>query len=84
LSGFRWSASNRQLAMLFAPLVAVIFAGWYLLPPAGSVILGAVVTVPAAFYSLKALCTMIPMNRLPRPAQKLARVFRLHPVGSNP
>jgi PST family polysaccharide transporter len=83
LTGFRWSASNRQLALLFAPLVAIIFAGRYLLPPAAAMVLGSAVTLPTGVYALKQLCTMIPMERLPRAAQKLARFFRLSPVNIN-
>jgi antigen flippase len=80
LTGFRWSAANRQLALLFMPLVALIFAGWYVLPPMGAVILGAVVTVPTGVYSLKTVCTLIPMERLPRIAQRLIRFLRLSPA----
>jgi antigen flippase len=80
LSGFRWSSSNRQLALLFIPLVGVIFIGWYLLPLAGAVILGTVVTLPTGIYSLKLLCTLVPLDRLPRAAQKLVRLFRLAPA----
>jgi antigen flippase len=80
LTGFRWSGANRQLALLFMPLVALIFAGWYVLPPMGAVILGAVVTVPTGVYSLKTVCTLIPMERLPRIAQRLIRFLRLSPA----
>jgi PST family polysaccharide transporter len=82
LSGFRWTAPNRQLALIFGPLVAVVFAGWYLLPPAAAVGLGALVTLPAGYYSLKSLCAMIPMERLPRVVRKLAGLLRLHPANN--
>ncbi len=77
VSGFRWSAANRQLAVLFLPLVAAVFAGWYLLPPWVAVILGVVVTLLAGIYSLKTLCTLMPLERLPQSAQRLLRFFRL-------
>ena len=33
LSGFRWSAANRQTGLLFLSLIAVVFCGFYVLPP---------------------------------------------------
>ena len=35
LSGFRWSATNRQTGLLFLSLIAVVFCGFYLFPPPG-------------------------------------------------
>jgi len=80
LTGFRLSAANRQLALLYMPLVAIIFVAGSVLPLAGAVALGVVVTVPTGIYSLKMLCALVPMERLPRAAQKLIRFFRLAPA----
>jgi PST family polysaccharide transporter len=80
LTGFSWSAANRQLAFLFAPLVAVVFAGWYLLRPVPAAVLGIVVTVPVAIYSAKTLLRLIPFERLPRMARKVIRLLRLAPA----
>jgi len=79
LTGFSWSAANRQLALMFAPLVALVFAGGYLLPRIPAAILGLVVTIPVAIYSAKTLFRLIPFERLPRPAQKVIRMLRLAP-----
>jgi PST family polysaccharide transporter len=83
VSGFRWSAANRQLAVLFLPLVAAVFAGWYFLPNWVAVVLGVVVTLLAGIYSLKTLCTLIPLERLPQSAQRLLRFFRLAPSNTH-
>ena len=56
LSGFRWSAANRQLALLFLPTVAAVFVSWYLLPRSGAMVLGAVLTLLAGLYAAKTLC----------------------------
>ncbi len=83
LTGFHWSVANRQLALLFVPLVAVVFAAWYLLPPIPAAILGLAFTVPTGIYSLKTLCKLIPLERLPRSAQKMIRLLRLAPANPN-
>lgn len=77
LSGFRWSATNRQLALLFVPLVGVVFASWYFLPHNIATILGVIVTLGLGVYSARALCTLIPRERLPHPVQKMLRLLRL-------
>jgi len=77
LSGFRWSKANRQLAFLFVPLVATVFVSWYFLPRAAVAIAGAAITIGAGVYSLKTLCKLIPLERLPRVVQKLVVLFRL-------
>jgi len=79
LSGFRWSSESRKLALLFGPLVAVIFIAGYLLAPVPAAILGAAITIPAGVYSLKLLCQLVPWARLPRSAQKLLKLLRLAP-----
>jgi antigen flippase len=83
LSGFRWSAANRQLALLFVPLVALVFLGWYFLNRNLAAILGVVITIPTAIYSAKTLFKLIPFERLPRPAQKMIRLLRLAPANTN-
>ncbi len=79
LSGFRWSPASRQLGLLFLPLVVVVFATGSLLPPLAAAIFGLAVTLPAGFYSIRMLCRLVPLERLPRPAQKLIRLLRLAP-----
>jgi PST family polysaccharide transporter len=76
-SGFRWSAANRKLGLVFAPLVAGVFVSWYFLPRIPAVILGAVITVLAGIFSLRTLCTLIPFKRLPRPVQRLLTACKL-------
>ena len=79
LSGFRWSAANRHLALVFVPLVGAVFVSWYYLPRMAATILGVAVTLALGLYSAKALCTLIPPERLPQGVQKALRWFRLSP-----
>src|SRR5262249_75409 len=83
LTGFHWSLANRQLAFLFVPLVAIVFAAGYLLSPIPAAILGIVFTIPTAIYSLRTLCRLVPLERLPRSAQKMIRLLRLAPANTN-
>jgi antigen flippase len=80
LSDFRWSTANRHVGTLFALLSAAVFGSWYVLPPALSMIFGAVVTLCAGVYSLKTLCSFVPMQRFPRAVQKLVSFLHLVPA----
>jgi PST family polysaccharide transporter len=81
LCGFRISASNRRLGLLFVPLIAVVFTSWYCLPHLAAGILGAVATLSAGIYSLKTLCGLVPWERLPGFVQKLIAVFHFTTPG---
>ena len=83
VSGFRWSSANRQLALLILPTVAAVFAGWYLLPRSGAMVLGGVLTLLAGLYSAKTLCALVPLERFPMLARKLILFFRLAPSSTN-
>jgi PST family polysaccharide transporter len=80
LSGFRWSASNGRTALLFVPLIAGVFVAGFYLSVLVTTALGTVATVVSGIYSLKTVCTLVPMARLPRAAQKLLKVLRLAPA----
>jgi enterobacterial common antigen flippase len=79
LTAFRWSAPNRQLALLFVPLVAVVFGGWYLPSSAAALMIGVAATLASGIYSLRTLCRLLPLERLPQAAQKIIRLLRLTP-----
>jgi PST family polysaccharide transporter len=79
LSGFHWSAANLRLAAIFLPGIVAVFVGWYFLPPSAAMISGAVITLLVGIFSLKTLCTLVPLKRFPKPAQKIILFFRLAP-----
>ena len=83
LSGFRWSPANRQLALVFLPVVALVFVSRMFLPYWAAVTLGVVLTLAAGVYSIKMLCTLVPLERFPKAVQKVILFFRLATPGAN-
>jgi len=79
VSGFRWSAANKQIGLLYGPLITVAFMGWYWLPRWTLVVGGTGITLVAGIYSLKQLCTLVPLARLPRMVQRIVVLLRLAP-----
>jgi PST family polysaccharide transporter len=84
LSGFRWSAANRRLAVLLLPLVTTVFVSWYFLSRPAIMISGALLTVLTGIYSARTLCALIPLERFPGPVQKVILFFRLAPSHPEP
>lgn len=80
LCGFQWSKANRRLGLLFAPLIAVVFASWYFLPRWAAITSGVIAAVSAGFYSAKMLCSLLPLERFPGFIRKLMAFFRLIPT----
>jgi antigen flippase len=79
LSGFRWSAANRRLALVFVPVTVAVFVAWYFLPTLLAGAVGLLATLGVGVYSLKTLCTMVSLNRLPRGLVKILVRLRLAP-----
>jgi hypothetical protein len=65
-------------------MFALVFVGRYLLPPIGEVILGMVALFAASIYSVRTLGALVPLGKLPRPAQKLLRWLGVTPQGAHP
>jgi PST family polysaccharide transporter len=82
LSGFHWSSINLRLGLIFIILTAAVFLSWYALPFFAATALGVVVTLVTGVYSLRLLCALIPVERMPRPMQMIAGFFR--PSSSKP
>jgi PST family polysaccharide transporter len=79
LSGFRWSTTNLRLAAIFLPVTAAVFVSWYFLSHIAAAILGMTLTLLTGVYSLKTLCTLVPLEQLPGPVQKTVLFLRLAP-----
>jgi enterobacterial common antigen flippase len=77
LCGFRWSAANRRLALLFLPVVLVVFLSRYYLPGWLASTVGASATILMSLYSLKVLCSLVPFQRLPPLVQRMLKLTRL-------
>jgi len=83
LSGFRWSTANLRLAAIFLPVTAAVFVSWYFLSHIAAAILGMTLTLLAGVYSLRTICSLVPLERLPKPVRKLVLFFRLAPSNTN-
>jgi antigen flippase len=84
LSGFRWSRANLRLAALFAPGIAAVFVSWYILPQIATAIFGVTLALLTGVYSLKTLCTLVPLERFPGLVRKIILFFRLAPANPGP
>ncbi len=75
LSGFRWSAANRRLAVLLLPLVTTVFVSWYFLSPTGHHDLGrAADSVNRHLFGQNTLCADS-VGTIPRTGPKCHFIF---------
>jgi PST family polysaccharide transporter len=81
LTGFRWSAANKRLAAIYLTTIAVIFCGYYILPPWPEAILGAFAVVATTAYSLRTLGRLVSLDRLPRFLRSLLAWLRISAPG---
>ena len=79
LSDFRWSTTNRHTASLFLSLIAVVFCGFYLLPPLWATGIGAVAVLLSGGYSIRALLNLVSQDQIPRPLRWLITGWRSLP-----
>ena len=71
ISGFRWSAVNRRLGILYLAAISLVFCGFYVLPPWLATTVGGLVLVANTWYSMRTLVRLISPDRLPRPIRRL-------------
>ncbi|MFO1477581.1 MAG: O-antigen translocase [Verrucomicrobiota bacterium] len=79
MTGFCWSPQSLRIFAVLAPVFAVVFGAWYVLPPYAAFGIGALATVLTGVYALRTICSLVPFERLPRPAQKGLRLLRMAP-----
>jgi enterobacterial common antigen flippase len=79
LSGFRWSAENRQTGLLFLSLIAAVFSGFFLLPLMWASVIGIMAGIISGVYSVRALLHLVPLERIPVSVRRLLILFRLAP-----
>jgi enterobacterial common antigen flippase len=77
VSEFRWSATNKQVGLLYGLLVSAVFAGRYWLPDPVVTIGGLVATLLTGIYSLRTICRLVPLERLPGPVRQVCLLLRL-------
>jgi PST family polysaccharide transporter len=75
LSGFRWSSENKKTGLLFFPLIAVVFFGFYVLPFVWALSVGAMAVVVTGIYSIRVLIKLVSLDRLPGLVRFLLSAF---------
>jgi PST family polysaccharide transporter len=65
ISGFRWSAENLRLGLIFLPAAAIAFAALMLLPFWPATVIGVALTAATGLYSLRLLLKLMPTESLP-------------------
>ncbi len=84
INGFRFSGVNAKLGLLFAPLAAALFVGWYFLPHAIVLACGAAATLLSAVASCRMLTAFVSLQRLPAALRKTLLFLRLAPPFPRP
>jgi enterobacterial common antigen flippase len=82
LTGFRWSAANRQVGLIFLATIGLVFGSFYLLSFWASTTVGALAAVLSGIYSLRTLCRLVSLHRAPPLVQRLLVRCRLAPSGA--
>jgi enterobacterial common antigen flippase len=83
LTGFRWTPASVRLLVLYLPLVGVVFGCRILMGMIPAMIAGGVITMVMGIYSLRMLCTLVPLQKLPRFLQKMLVFLRFAPAAGN-
>jgi enterobacterial common antigen flippase len=81
LSGFRWSAANRQTGLLFLSSIAAVFVGFSTLPNLSAMIVGTMVMIVMSVYSTRILFNLVSLEQIPPPVQRLRTWFGVTPFG---
>ncbi len=80
LTRFRWSPANLRTAALFLPLIGAVFLSFIVFPVWVATSLGTVAVVVSAIYSLRLLCRLVSLERIPRRIRNLLVSFRISPA----
>jgi PST family polysaccharide transporter len=75
-SGFRWSGANIKTIFFILSLAAVVFCGFYLLPPLLAIGVGTLAVILSCVYSGRVLLRLISHERIPRFIIKFLGWFR--------
>jgi antigen flippase len=80
LSGFRLSAANRKIGLLFLSLVAVVFYGFNELPFLWATGFGILVMTLSGVFSIRVLLSLISQEHIPRPILRMLVWMRIAPL----
>ena len=79
LTGFRWSAANRRNALVLLPLIAVVFTCLLAFPVWVGTAVGVTALVFSSVYSLREICKLISLSRVPRAVRDALAWCRISP-----
>jgi PST family polysaccharide transporter len=65
LTGFKWSPESRRIGARFLFSLATVFCGFVLLPTWLATAIGSLATLTSAVHSLRVICTLMSLDRLP-------------------
>jgi PST family polysaccharide transporter len=71
LTGFRWSAENRNAITIYLLLIGSVLCGLYTLPKPWALLLGAIAMTGYGYYSVSTVLTLVPLSQLPGPVGRL-------------
>jgi len=71
LNAFRWSAENIKTALVFLPLIAIVFTSSFLLTAAVAVCIGILATLISTAFTIRALLRLASPGLIPRPILRL-------------
>lgn len=80
ITGFRYSAANRRLLVLFVSLIAGAFGAFYALPSGWAMAIGTLATLGSGVYSLRTLAHLVPLDRSPPRLRRVLALLRLSPA----
>jgi PST family polysaccharide transporter len=66
-AGFRWSAANKRLGLVFLPVMGLVFLGFYWLPHWVATTVGVVAVGLSSAYSVRTLLKLLPVESIPAP-----------------
>lgn len=81
LSHFLPSAVNVRTALYLLVLIALVFAGFYLLPFVFATCLGALIAILSLVYSTRVLISLLPVDTLPPPVRWMLVRLKLNTRG---
>jgi enterobacterial common antigen flippase len=82
-SGFRWSDANGKTGLIFLSSIAIVFCSFYLLPPLFAIAIGMSATILSAFYTIRTLVNLLPLDQIPRSVRRLLVWLHFAPLGTS-
>ena len=82
LSGFKYSAANMKVSLLFILVLLMVFCGFYGLPYRVAIAVGILVLTTTTIYSIRQILNLFSPTLLPQPILRVLEWFRLVEVAT--